>query len=521
MKKLPIWLQSFQQVRDTWNTIYIDKTKYIYDLINSTDSPRLFLARPRRFGKSLLLDTMRYLFEGKKEMFEWLFIYDKWDWNDVYPVVKIVFWDWFIDDKEYLQKYLVSTLNTIANDFWVTLSEELISKRFQELINLIYKKTWKKVVVLVDEYDKAILDKIDDQAKAQEIRDELKGFYSVLKWADQYLKFVFITWVTKFSKVSLFSGLNNLEDISLNRNYWTICWYTHQEILDSFGPEGYLDWVDLEIMKKWYNGFNFLWVDKVYNPFDLLLFFREHKYANHWFQTATPTFLIKLLKSYPDFYHIPTLENIIAWEEILWSFDIEKINIETLLFQTGYLTIKGVESNPISNKTSYKLKIPNFEIESSLNTYLLSDYLESIDNVKYYAFADKVINALYGQNIEEFINLLKSLFAWIAYNNIQRFTKHEWYYTSVIYTMLYAIGFDVVQEDITNQWRIDLTLKLPNCIYVMEFKVDKEPYTAMQQIKDRKYHEKYLNHEKPLYLLGIDFSFENRNVENFEWELVN
>lgn len=521
MKKLPIWLQSFEQVREKEsNFVYIDKTKYVYNMIYMNPRPRLFLSRPRRFGKSLLVDTMRCMFEWKKELFEWLYVYDKWNWEDKYPVLAFQWWNWVVEDSAYLERHLNFVLNDYFKKFQIESIWENIPDRLQELIIWVSEKTGKQVVVLIDEYDKPILDRIEQKEKAEWIREVLKWFYSILKWADQYLKFVFIAGVTKFSKVSLFSGLNNLEDLTLNSNFGAICGYTHADILESFGPEGYLDWVDLETMRKWYNWFNFLGKDKVYNPFDVLLFFREHKYANHWFQTATPTFLLKLLKSYPEFYHLPNLENISVWEEILSSFDIEKINIETLLFQTGYLTIKEVESNPIDQTLKYRLGIPNFEIEKSLNIYLVSDYLESINNVQYYAFADKVIKALYNQNVEEFINLLKGLFAGIAYSNIERFAKHEWYYTSVIYAMLYAIGFDVIQEDITSQWRIDLTLRLPNCIYVMEFKVDKEPQTAMKQIKDRKYHEKYINDGKPLYLLGIDFGFDERNVKWYECEKV-
>ena len=537
IKKLPIWLQTFSLMREVkgW-LVYVDKTQYIWNLLDTPNSPKIFLSRPRRFWKSLLLDTFRQLFEWHKRYFEDLYIYDKWDWSETntYPVMKIAFWDGIIKDGIYLNETLGATFNELSRKFWVELEEKNIPARFRELIVKVYRKYNKKVVVLIDEYDKPILDKIDDPEIAKDIREELKWFYSVLKWADEYLRFVFITWVTKFSQVSLFSGLNQLNDITLDSRYSAICGYTETEISDNFWPEWYLEWVERAEMKKWYNGYNFNATNPhnyVYNPFWILNFFDKQEYWNYWFKSATPTFLITLLQQ--KYYPIIDFENIKVWNEIMDSFDIENIRIETLMYQTGYLTIK--EKKKYWNDIIYSLAIPNKEVRKSLNSYLMTHYLW-FTNLKFQL--DNIINiytVLSHWNVDWFIAILTRIFAWIPYSNYTKndISKYEWFYSSVLYSFLAWSWVSFIAEDFTNRWRIDFTLEYNNNVYIIELKVEKTGKEAFEQIVEMWYEEKYKSPHSPLtshppltppcegggahkdiYLIGLNFDMKARNI----WE---
>jgi len=526
-KRLPIWEQSFKSIRENKNNLYIDKTKEILNIIENAGK-YLFFSRPRRFGKSLLISTIKALYEWRKEDFYNTYAEKNWNFEKTNPIVHISFWSGTVVDKEYLQNKLEDIIynNQLDNDL-EDLKSKNIAWKFYELIKKLYLKTWKKVVVLIDEYDKAILDNINKTEIAVEVREELKWFYATLKDADEFLEFVFITWVSKFSKVSLFSGLNNLKDLSLNPIAWELVWFTEQEITDNLWD--YLDWVDREKMKLWYNWFNFLWKNKVYNPYDVLLFLDSKEYKGHWFETATPSFLIKLLKEFDNFYYIPDLQNTSSGEKLLWSFDIENINIETLLFQTWYLTIK----NKIEDDfwITYNLSIPNKEIRKSLNDYIITDYLWVYRNTEFLKRARPIYDSLVSWNIEDFIKYLKVLFANISYSNsLEKIAQYEWYYSSVVFSLFYAMWLDIIQEDITNHWRIDLTIKLKNKIFIIEFKVEKDWLNALEQIKEKKYSEKYLsplspplqegNSSKEIYEIWINFSFEDRNIGNFEFEKI-
>lgn len=352
MKKLPIGIQTFSELR-TKDYLYIDKTKEAYELIES-GAKYYFLSRPRRFGKSLFLSTLHSIFEGKKELFEELYIYDKYDWNEKYPVIKIDFFGDLRSPKA-LKKRILKTLKSNQEKLEVQCEEvEDFGVCFTELIELSYKKYNQQAVVLIDEYDKAILDNLDQMEVAYENREIIKSLYTVLKGCEPYLKFVFLTGVSKFSKASIFSGLNMLQDISLNPKYGNICGYTQEDIESTFLP--YLDGVDLEKLKVWYNGYNFLKSD-VYNPFDILLFIQnDYSYENYWFTTGTPTFLIKLIEK--NNYFLPNLANLTVGKEILDSFDIDNIDLEVILYQAGYLTIekRTIEDMGFMTTISYKLK---------------------------------------------------------------------------------------------------------------------------------------------------------------------
>ncbi|MEA3467633.1 MAG: AAA family ATPase [Thermodesulfobacteriota bacterium] len=510
MKKLPIGIQTFSTIRED-DHVYVDKTGMAVDLIEN--GTYYFLSRPRRFGKSLLVSTLQALFEGRQELFTGLAAHDRWDWHIKYPVIKLSF------------AGVARTVDDMKQDVHNILrdNEERLELQcrdtadlggcFKELIKKAFQKYDRKVVILVDEYDKLILDNLDQVEMAKEAREILKDLYTTIKDSDEFIKFAFLTGVSKFTKVSIFSGLNNLLDITLSEDFATICGYTHNDLETVFLP--YLQNVDMEKVREWYNGYNFQG-DKVYNPFDILLFIKNNfKFSNYWFATGTPTFLIKLIQNQNFF--IPALENLKANVALIDSFDIENIKLEPILFQAGYLTIKDVVQT--GALTMYILSFPNLETKYSFNDFILG-YLTDQTSEKA-EFQSDIYTALSNGNLGQFKETLTSLFASIPYNNYVNNTisSYEGYFASVIYAYLASLGLDITAEDVTSKGRIDLTIKLENNIYILEFKVDGSG-NAMQQIKEKNYQQKYLDEEKDIFLIGIDFSSNDKNVSNFEWEQV-
>jgi hypothetical protein len=512
MKKYPIGIQSFEKIR-SGNFYYVDKTEFVYNLVKE-ESGYYFLSRPRRFGKSLFLDTLHQAFAGRKEYFKGLFLENNWNWDEQLPVLHISFGAGIFKDIDSLNSRFNYLLSRFAEEYKVKLKEKNISDRFDELVRKISEKHNQKVVILIDEYDKPILDNIDKPELAIEIREGLKNFYSVIKDLDSYLKFVFITGVSRFSRVSIFSGLNNLEDISLGCRYSAICGYTQNELEYVFKEP--LKRVDLNAIKNWYNGYNFLG-EPVYNPFDVLLYLKSGKFRNYWFETGTPSFLIKLLKE--NQYYIPSLELFEAGEGLLGSFEIEHLEPETLLFQTGYLTIK--EEISLGSRTSYLLGFPNLEVRMSFTDVILNHY--SCPPAKKEKRLRAVYRALLEARLDDLEEIFLSFFSSIPHDwyRKNRISEYEGYYASIFYSYFTAAGLDVTAEDTTNQGRIDLTVKLDDKIYIMEFKVievDKTKGSALEQIKRKKYSEKYQQKGKKIYLVGIEFSKDHKNIQNFIWE---
>ncbi|MEA2050235.1 MAG: AAA family ATPase [Campylobacterota bacterium] len=513
MKKLPIGKSTLRNIIED-DYLYIDKTKIALDLING-DGDYYFLSRPRRFGKSLFLDTLRTIFDtddSDKEIFKDLYIYDNYKFEK-YPIVRISFGNGAGKTKEDYEQKVYEILQDCQKDLDIVCDTNLSSSGcFKNLIRKAYEKYNKKVVILVDEYDKPILDNIEDNSTAKLMREELKTFYSVIKESDEYLKFVFITGVSKFSKVSLFSGLNNIYDITLTKKYATICGYTQNDVETSF--KNHLVDVDMEKLKHWYNGYKFLG-EGVYNPFDILLFIsNEFEYRNYWFSTATPTFLLKLIEK--NNYFLPSLENIIKDEMMLNSFDVDYIELETLMWQTGYLTISKVSEN-YDGTPKYHLDIPNQEVKISIMGSI-ADFLSKIPQPM--QIKNNIYEALINQNFENLQKSIVSLFASIPYNLFtnNKMYEYEGYYVSVFYSYIKALGIELIGEDTTNKGRIDLTIKMPNSIYIVEFKVDGTD--ALEQIKDKKYHEKYLSENLPIYLVGLEFETKEKNIKNLEYEEI-
>jgi len=507
LKKLPIGIQTFENIRKE-DYLYIDKTKEALELIETFKYA--FLSRPRRFGKSLFLDTLQDIFEGKKELFEELYIYDKYNFEDKYPVIKI---DWSGDFQtlESTKQVAKRIFELNQKHLGITCEDdEDVAVCFNRLIEESYQKYKKPVVILIDEYDKPILDNIEDTKRANENREFLRAIYVQLKANDRYIKFAFLTGVSKFSKASIFSGLNNLEDITLNKKFGNICGYTHKNIENEFLP--YLDGVDLQKVKKWYNGYNFL-KDPVYNPFDILLFIKnEYIYKNYWFETATPSFLIKLIKK--NNYFLPKLSNLMLDEKILNSFDIENLDLEVILYQAGYLTIDTVNIDE-DDDIIYTLKLPNLEVKKSFYQYIITSIYQDKTLKR-----KSISKALRDVNLEEFKNSLVSIFASLPTDNFRKnsIANYEGFYASVIFTYLSSFGLDIVGEDVTNQGYIDLTLKADNAIYIIEFKMGDS--NALEQIKQKKYYEKYLNLQQDIYIIGINFDKDKKNISRFEWEQI-
>ncbi|MBK8454190.1 MAG: ATP-binding protein [Thiofilum sp.] len=509
-KKLPIGIQTFARIRSE-NYYYVDKTSLALDLINK--GSHYFLSRPRRFGKSLFLDTLKELFEGNEPLFRGLGIHEQWDWSVKYPVLRFSFGSGKFTDIEGLANALDAQLTFLERQFDLNPTFDHVSGRFAELILHVHKKIGLPVVILVDEYDKPILDALDQPELAKNNRDFLRGFYGTIKDYDAYIKFSFLTGVSKFSKVSLFSGLNNLYDLTLDSRYSTICGYTDDDIDTTFNSE--LDNLDRDLIKQWYNGYN--WLGKgVYNPFDILQLFKQRQFKNYWFETGTPTFLINLLIK----RQVSTLalDQMFTSSSIISSFEIEDIATEALLFQTGYLTI--IKYERLGSQDFFTLGYPNLEVRQSLNENILLALVK--DKSKQAVNSAQLYRLLLVNDFEGLRQLFHSFYAsipynWYSSNDIQ---NYEGYYASVFYSYFAALGLDVIIEDASNHGRLDMAVKFNHQVYLFEFKVvDEQPTgVALQQLHDKHYADKYRALNQPIYLIGVEFSKQNRNIVGFAVE---
>lgn len=512
-KKLPIGIQTFARIREE-GYYYVDKTQLAQELVK--EGVHYFLSRPRRFGKSLFLDTLKELFEGNEPLFRGLAIHDHWDWSVQYPVLRISFGSGNFREADYLPLNLAAQLDKLERQFNYRSSYTTCPERFQALIHYAEQQAGVPVVILIDEYDKPILDALEYPAIAQVNRDFLRGFYSTIKDYDAKIKFSFLTGVTKFSKVSLFSGLNNLKDITLDKRYSTLCGYTDQDIDSVFAPE--LVGLDRDSIRYWYNGYNWLG-EGVYNPFDVLNLFDRREFKNYWFETGTPTFLIRHLAN--NQFYTPNLEQLQSDEALLSAFDIEHISNEALLFQTGYLTIHQVEQ-PMLGYWFYTLGYPNHEVKSSLNTSLLSAYgvNESL------ALRNRIhlIKILQRNAVEELQGLFQAFFASIPHQWYDSsrgvLAQYEGYYASIFYSHFAALGIDTLVEDSSSLGRLDMAVKFNGRIYLFEFKVIEHSGEgeALRQIHDKRYADKYRALNQPLYLIGVEFSKVTRNIVGFAIE---
>lgn len=531
MQTLPIGIQDFPQLRER-NHIYVDKTELILDLLNV--GAFVFLSRPRRFGKSLLTTTLKALFEGRRELFQGLWIEDKLDWQPR-PVLLINFN--YLNYRELsLADALDDYLDQLASKHGLTLTATDYKSKFLELIQNL--STQQKIVLLVDEYDKAITDLLENQEKVAEHVATLKNFYAVLKsTAADCLHFTLLTGVSKYGKLSIFSDLNNLLDITLDPRFATLLGYTQTELEHYFSD--YIDQLTvryastrtevLEQIKFWYNGYSWDGIHRVYVPFSTLVFFSQQSFANHWFATATPSFLIQLLRQQA----IPayTLDEISADSKLLDSADVNQISVISLLFQTGYLTVKRVERT--FQGDLYELGYPNYEVAQAFQQHLLTDYLTANIDLISISLLGNLRKALQTQNVEAFIRTFQSVFGSIPHT---LFLPQEAYYHSVVYLVLRLLGFTVEAERLNNLGRLDAVLELGDVVYILEFKMSEgQPkprkrsraknaapqlspaQVALEQIRAKQYDLPFRNRGKPILLLGIAFDQENRNIS--EWRM--
>ena len=512
-RKLPIGIQTFRKMREE-NCYYVDKTAYMRRLVD--EGSHFFLSRPRRFGKSLFLDTLKELFEGNAPLFEGLDIYDHWDWSVRYPVLRLSFGSGNFKEPGYLQANLMAQLDAVERRAGMKSESETEPGRFAFLIEALHERAGQRVVVLVDEYDKPILDALEEPEIARANRDFLRGLYATIKDSDAYIKFAFLTGVSKFSKVSIFSGLNNLKDITLDERYSAICGYTDADLDTVFAPE--LPGLDRDEIRHWYNGYSWLGEERVYNPFDILLLFDRRRFGAYWFETGTPTFLIETLISRG--VNALTLDNLLGSDELLSAFDIDLIATEALLFQTGYLTIRHIE--PRGSRIYYRLGYPNQEVRQSLNESLLNRLAESpAQQVEYIA---RLYDLLLVNDFGGLENLFKAFFASIPYqwHTKNDIADYEGYYASVFYSYFASVGLDIAVEDSSSHGRLDMAVRFNDNIYLFEFKVvESAPEgAAMAQLKENRYADKYRALNQPIHLIAIAFSRETRNVVGFETALA-
>ena len=510
MKNLPIGVQSFEKLI-LGQYLYVDKTEHIYNLL-ATSGGIYFLSRPRRFGKSLLISTLEAIFDGQKELFKDLWIYDQnYDWQE-HPVIRISFGGVCYDNKKTLIDYLYKELSDIANKYEVKLSEPRFDFRFKELIQKLSKIN--KVVILIDEYDKAMLDVIDNIELSKANRETLRGFYSVIKETDQYLKFVLLTGVSKFSKVSVFSGLNNLNDLTMDTRYAEMLGYTQTELehyftdrIDILAKYEQINRIALlEKIKHWYNGYRFSKENtSVYNPFSTLLLFDKNDFANHWFETGTPTFLLNLIKK--NNYEMPKIETLNINEKAFSSYEIENLDILPLLLQTGYLTIKEYNKE----RNLYQLCYPNYEVKNAFLEQLTETY-STVRATLVSSYLYDLIDYLAVDDLDNFFETLEIFFANIPYD-IQ--ITDEKYYQTIFYLIFTLIGLKVEAEVRTNKGRIDAVIVSEDSIYIFEFKLEGTKEEAVTQIKNREYFQKYQNSNKKIVLVGVEFDKEKRNIG--EW----
>ncbi len=505
----PVGIQDFNKLR-TLGYVYVDKTEYVWKLAEL--GGYYFLSRPRRFGKSLFVTTMEYLFKAGgnplyKEIFEGLYIYDKWDWTKTNPIIKIGFSS--IGHTEIgLYKAIENALLETAAAYKIHLDAENNSLKFKELIQKLDAK-YGKVVVLIDEYDKPIIDYIEkDTAKALENRDILKSFYSILKDADPHLKLVFITGVSKFSRVSIFSDLNNLQDITLNPEYSSICGITQEELEQNFPQE--LEVYGAAKIKQWYNGYHWKSGESVYNPFSLVNFFVSNgHFQNYWFVSGTPTFLMNLAKK-EKLYDFESTELIQAQ---LDAYDIEHLQLTSLMFQTGYLTIKNYDPQ----SRIYELGYPNEEVRQSYIEFLAKAYSDNYSQ-SVQVLALQMHRALRELNFDKVKSIFNTIFKSIPYEIWQRENEH--YYHALIHLTFRLLDIYATSQVQTADGRADAIVILEKYVFAFEFKLSGSAEKALQQIKDKGYLVPYLHQGKQCIGIGLNFSKEDKKVESLLWEVI-
>ncbi len=519
-KKLPVSINDFETMR-TEGYLYVDKTRAIHRMV--TQGKFYFLSRPRRFGKSVLVTTLQCLFQGKQDLFDGLWIAEQSDWNwKEHPVVVFDFTGIANTTPELLQQDIETHLVETAQQYDVVLKTPLLMSKFRELIFSLSQKTEMPVAVLIDEYDKPIIDHLGKGEAELEIakanRDALKRFFGVLKdiTIAPKLRFIFLTGITRFSKVSIFSELNNLDDISMSEFYAGLLGYTPEELETYFAVSLYafaqkLEWSRDQVIAKLaeqYNGYRFSKKPLcVYNPCSILKALANLDFEHYWFETATPTFLINLLIQ--EQYDFPEIEEINVSRSIFTTFDLEGLIPEALLFQTGYVTIKDIRNGV------YTLGYPNQEVKTAFSESLLWS-LTAKAKRKISSHVLQLAGYLQDEDFDAFFETMTAIFASIPYDIEPK--RDEAYFHTLFYLMMAASGADARSSVLTCKGRIDLVIFFPDKVYIIEFKCNQNVDTAIQQIQDKGYTEKYQRSGKKIILIGINFSTETKNLA--EWKIL-
>lgn len=521
LRKLPIGESSFENMR-TRDYLYVDKTEYIHRMV--TEGAYYFLARPRRFGKSLLVSTLRCLFQGRRELFEglWIAEHGEWEWKE-HPVIAIDFNEIANDTPDVLRSDLAEYLMNIGGSQIVPEGVSVVLM-FRELVRGLHRKTGMPVVVLIDEYDKPIIEHLGKGKEELEIaianRDVLRGFFGVLKGLNVIpaLRFVLLTGVSQFSKVSVFSELNNLNDISMHGAYADMLGYTQEELETYF--DGYIRRLAGKLgrsetsvkadLADWYDGYRFSEEDvRVYNPFSILKAFDYERLKNYWFETGTPAFLVNLLEQ--EQYNLPRIERLQVSRSIFTTFEVDDLSPEAVLFQTGYLTIEDADGR------LYTLDYPNREVKISFTESLLFSWTKDVKR-ETSSHVLQLSRHLRDEDLEAFFETVTAIFASIPYDIAAQ--RDEAYFHTIFYLMITASGGAAQSSVLTCRGRIDLVVTFPDKIYIIEFKCDQSAETGLKQIWERGYVEKYRQRGKQVVLLGINFSTEKRNLEAWEVEEV-
>ncbi len=503
-------MQTFRTLREQ-DCYYVDKTAYVERLLH--EGTHYFLSRPRRFGKSLFLDTLKELFEGNEELFAGLSIHERHNWSERHPVVRLSFGGGNFKEPANLDASVMAQLEGVAEQAGVSPRYATAPERFAHLIRTLHAHAGQRVAVLVDEYDKPILDALVEKPEvACANRDYLRGLYGVIKDSDAHVRFTFLTGISKFSKVSLFSQLNNLTDLTLDPVYSSICGYTERDLDTVFAPE--LGGLDRERVREWYNGYGWLGDEKVYNPYDVLLLLRRRRFAAHWFETGTPAFLVDTL--FERRVSTVSLDQTVSTEELLSTFDVEEIGTEALLFQTGYLTITGEEE--LGGEALYRLGYPNREVRQSLNRVLLRRLVQ--DAARQTANSMRLARLLEAVDCEGLRDLFHAFYASIPYqwHTNNDIANYEGFYASVFYSYFAALGYEITVEESSSHGRLDMAVRAGGQVYLFEFKVMElaPPGSALAQLRERDYAAKYRGGGEPIHLIGVEFSRETRNVTAFE-----
>jgi hypothetical protein len=525
LRNLPIGVQTFKKMREE-NFVYVDKTEHVYNL--AIKKGVYFLSRPRRFGKSLLLSTFKELFEGNRPLFKDLWIDDKWDWSKTNPVIHISFAAIPYQGLG-LEKGILYLLKELGKELNIVFSENNIKVQFTELLKYLHS-TQGKVVVLIDEYDKPIIDYLEthvlDQAKANQ--KILKEFYSVLKDAERFIDMIFITGVSKFAKVSIFSDLNHLTDLTLDRNCATLTGITQEEL--EFYFEDYIQLLlqDLPIdrepllkrIKDWYNGFSWDGIQTVYNPFGTLNFLAKRGFSNYWFDSGTPTFLIQMMKKNTKF----DFENSFTSSALLNKYDLDNLDLVALLFQTGYLTVK--KRDFLSDEIV--LDYPNLEIKDSMYTYLIDALAPNPDLVSSGVSVKDLSRAFVAHDLVKVKRIINTLFADLPahlYESNKNDTKNELalserFFHSIIHLLFKYLGVFIESEVHTSTGRADSVVQTDTHIYLFEFKYNRSAKAALTQLKTKNYGDKYKALGKTLIGIGVNFSHKNRVINGWLEEEV-